>query len=95
MKEYFVKEENSDPFCSDGFPSGAENHPLSKSMVDHSQKRVKAIGEGKVGDEITGDLLRSPISFFLSLIFLCFPFISLLAEYLIPTSCNSFYSVSS
>ena len=27
--------------------------------------------------------------FFLSLVFLCFPFISLLAEYSIPTSCNS------
>ena len=45
-------------FCGDGFLSGAENHPLSKPMVNHDQKRVKAIEEGKVSDEITGDLLE-------------------------------------
>ena len=55
MKEDFVKEEIGNPFCSDGFLSGAENHPLSKSMVNHDQKRAKAAGEGKVSDEITGD----------------------------------------
>ena len=27
-------------------------------MVDHNQKGVKTIGKGKVGDEITGDLLE-------------------------------------
>ena len=57
-KEDFVKEEIDDPFCGDGFLSGAENHPLSKPMVDHDQKRVEAVGEGKVGDKITGDLLE-------------------------------------
>ena len=44
---------------------------------------------------INCDVLRSPVSFFLSLVFLCFLFISLLAECSIPTSRNSFYSVSS
>ena len=42
-----------------------------------------------------GVMLRSPVSFFLSLVFLCFLFVSLLAECSIPTSRNSFYSVSS
>ena len=37
-KEDFVKEEVSDSFCSDGFLSRAENHLLSKPMVDHDQK---------------------------------------------------------
>ena len=27
-------------------------------MVDHDQKGIKTIGKGKVGDEITGDLLE-------------------------------------
>ena len=57
-KEDFVNEESGDPFRSDGFLYGAENHPLSKPMVNHIQKRVKAIGRGKVSDEITGDLLE-------------------------------------
>ena len=37
-----MKEEIGDPFCSDGIFCGAENHPLSKPMVDHDQKRIKA-----------------------------------------------------
>ena len=27
-------------------------------MVDHNQKGIKTIGKGKVGDQITGDLLE-------------------------------------
>ena len=42
VKENFMKEEIGDPFCSDGIFCGAENHPLSKPMVDHDQKRIKA-----------------------------------------------------
>ena len=53
-----MKEESDNPFCSDGFLCGAENQPLSKPMVNHGQKGVKAIGKGKVGDEITGALLE-------------------------------------
>ena len=57
-KKDFVEEEVGDSFCGDGFLGRAENHPLSKPMVDHNQKQVKASGEGKVGDEIAGDLLE-------------------------------------
>ena len=57
-KENFMKEEIGNPFCSNGFLSGAENHPLSKPMVNHDQKRVKAGGEGKIHDEIAGELLE-------------------------------------
>ena len=53
-----MKEEIGDPFCGEGFLSGAENHPLSKSMADHDQKRVKVGREGEVHDEIAGDLLE-------------------------------------
>ena len=58
VKEDFVKKEISDSFCSDGFLGRAENHLLSKPMVNHDQKGVKASREGKVGDEIAGDLLE-------------------------------------
>ena len=34
----FVEEEVGDFFRCDGFLGGAENHPLSKAMVDHDQK---------------------------------------------------------
>ena len=42
----------------DGFLGRAENYPLSKPMVNHNQKGVKTIREGKVSDQITGDLLK-------------------------------------
>ena len=35
VKKDFVKEEIGDSFSGDNFISGAENHPLSKPMVDH------------------------------------------------------------
>ena len=41
------------------------------------------------------DCYDHPFLFFLSLVFLCFPFVSPPAECLIPTSRNSFYSISS
>ena len=41
-KENFVEEKGGNPFCSDGFLRRAKNHPLSKSMVYHDQKRIKA-----------------------------------------------------
>ena len=53
-----MKEEVGNSFHGDGFLSGAETHPLSKPMVDHNQKRVETSRGGKVGDEITGDLLE-------------------------------------
>ena len=33
-----MEEEVDDPFCGDGLLGRAENHPLSKAMVDHDQK---------------------------------------------------------
>ena len=33
-----MEEEVGDPFCGDGLLGRAENHPLSKAMVDHDQK---------------------------------------------------------
>ena len=33
-----MEEEVGDPFHSDGFLGRAENHPLSKAMIDHDQK---------------------------------------------------------
>ena len=58
VKEDFVEEKEGDPFGGDGFLCRAKNHPLSKSMVYHDQERIKAQGDGKIGDEIAGDLLE-------------------------------------
>ena len=58
VEEYFVEEKGCDSFCSDGFLRRAKNHPLSKPMVDHDQKRIEARGEGKVGNKVTRDLLE-------------------------------------
>ena len=56
-KVYFVGKECSNAFSGDIFLCRAENHPLSKPMVDHDQKGIKAGRRGEVGDEVTGDLL--------------------------------------
>ena len=56
--EDFCKEQRGDSSTVDGFLGRAENHPLSKPMVDHNQKGVKTVRKGKVGDEVTGDLLE-------------------------------------
>ena len=58
MKEDFVEEKGCNPFSSDGFLGRAKNYPLSKSMVYHDQERIEARGDGKMGDEIAGDLLE-------------------------------------
>ena len=57
-KVYFVEKECSNAFGGDIFLCRAENHPLSKPMVDHNQKGIEAGGRGEVGDEVTGDLLE-------------------------------------
>ena len=57
-KVYFVEKECGDAFGSDVFLRGTDNHPLSKPVVDHDQKRIEAGGEGEVGDKVTGDLLE-------------------------------------
>ena len=53
-----MEKEGCNSFCSDGFLHGAKNHPLNKPMVDHDQKRVKAIKMWKICDKVTGDLLE-------------------------------------
>ena len=57
-KVYFVEKECSDAFGGDVFLCGTENHPLSKPMVDHDQKGIKAGRRGEVGDKITRNLLE-------------------------------------
>ena len=57
-KEDFVEEKGGNPFSGDGFLCRAKNYPLSKPMVYHDQERIEARGDGKIGDEITGDLLE-------------------------------------
>ena len=56
--EYFGEEQGSDSGSIDGFLCRVENYPLSKPMVDHNQKGIKAIGKREVGDGVTGDLLK-------------------------------------
>ena len=55
---YFVEKEGGYSLGSDGFLGRAENYPLCKAMVDHDQQRVKARGNGEVGDQVTRDLLE-------------------------------------
>ena len=61
MEKDFVKEKrDDDTFSRDSFLSGAENYPLSKSMVYHNQKGIEARWGWKVGNKIAGDLLERP-----------------------------------
>ena len=53
-----MEEKGGNSFSGDGFFCGAENHPLSKSMVYHNQERIKARRSGEISDEMTGDLLE-------------------------------------
>ena len=57
-KEDFVEKEGGDSFGSNGFLGRAKNYPLSKPMVDHDQKRIKARGSREICDKIAGDLLK-------------------------------------
>ena len=57
-KEDLVEKEGCDPFGGDGFLGGAQNYPLSKSMVYHDHERVEARGDREVRDKIAGDLLK-------------------------------------
>ena len=58
MKEDLVEEKGGNPISSDGFLRRVKNHPLSKPMVYHNQERIKVRGDGKISDEIAGDLLE-------------------------------------
>ena len=58
VEEDPVQEKGDDAFGGNRFLLRAKNHPLSKPMVDHNQERIKARGQGEIGDEVTGDLLE-------------------------------------
>ena len=59
-KVYFVEKECGNAFGSDVFLCRAENHPLSKPMVDHDQKGIRVGGRGEVSDKVARDLLEGP-----------------------------------
>ena len=58
IRDDFVEKERGDSLGSDRFLGRAENHPLSKSMVDHDQERVEARGDREICDKIAGNLLE-------------------------------------
>ena len=59
-----VLEKDLSDVCSGGsFVARAKNYPLREAMVYHDQDRVVAVGEGKIHDEIHGDLLEGASAF--------------------------------
>ena len=56
--EYIVKKELGDPGYVNGFVTRGKNYPLSKTMVDHDQNKVKSQGRWKVGNEVNRELLE-------------------------------------
>ena len=53
-----MEEKSGYPLGSGGFLGRTEDYPLRKSVVDHDQQRVEALGRRKIGDEIARDLLK-------------------------------------
>ena len=51
-----MEEEGGNSFCSNSLLCWAKNYPLTKAVVHHDQKRVKAGGDREVSDEVTGEL---------------------------------------
>ena len=45
------------------FVAGVENYPLQKTMVYHNQNRIVAMREGKIHDEVHGNLLEEAGAF--------------------------------
>ena len=56
--EYVVKKELGDPGCINSFVTRSKNYPLSKTMVDHDQDRVKGRGRWEFGNEVDRELLE-------------------------------------
>ena len=46
-----------------GFGARGENYPLTKAMVDHDHDRIKTVDQGKVGDEVNGEVLEGVRAF--------------------------------
>ena len=53
-----MEEKSGYPLSGGGFLGRTEDYPLRKSVVDHDQQRVEALGRRKIGDEIARDLLK-------------------------------------
>lgn len=58
VKEYSEEKEGCNILGSNRFLGGVENRPLSKPMVYHDQKGIKAGRRRKISDEIAKDLLK-------------------------------------
>ena len=56
--EYVVKKELGNPGCVNGFATRSKNYPLSKTMVNHDQDRIKSRGRWKVSNEVDRELLE-------------------------------------
>ena len=46
-----------------GFGARGKNYPLTKAMVNHDHDRVKTVGQGKIGDEVDGEVLEGARAF--------------------------------
>ena len=42
----------------DVFETGSKDYPLHKAMVNHNHQGIMARGQGKISDEIYGELLE-------------------------------------
>ena len=56
--EYIVEKELGNSICVDCLATRGENYPLSKAMVDHDHSRIKAVGWGKISNEVNRELLE-------------------------------------
>ena len=57
------KEDLGDVRSGGGFVARGENYPLRKTMVDHDQNRIVAVGRREVSDKVHGDLLEGARAF--------------------------------
>ena len=53
-----MEKEGCNPFSSNSLLGGTKNHPLTKAVVHHDQKRVKPRGKGEVCNKVTEYLVE-------------------------------------
>ena len=58
LGEDVLEEDFSDVHHRGSFVARVENYPLQKTMVYHDQNRIVAVGDGKVSNEVHGNLLE-------------------------------------
>ena len=58
LRKYMVKKDVGYIHGGCSFVARAENYPFQKAMVYHDWNRIKAMGDGKVSNEIHRDLLE-------------------------------------